>query len=127
MGDAGEGTAASFPAIGTGGGVVDAWGTAGDDAGGGDGGEVLEPQAGGFGFWVAVLPGVDDLVGFADVGGDDADGVFEGDAGNGGLEQGAHEVEGLGLLRAAGGEPPGTGDGEERTGWVSDHQVPAVP
>jgi hypothetical protein len=61
------------------------------DVGGGEGWEVFEPEAGGFGFAVAELPRLDYLGGFADAAGDDGDGVFEGDAFHGGVEEELNE------------------------------------
>ena len=85
---------------------------------GGKGWEVFEPEAGGFGFAMAKLPRLDDLGGFADAAGDDGDGVFEGDAFHGGIEEELDEGEGFGLFDLFVFEPAGTTDGEVGAGRV---------
>lgn len=93
------------------------------------GGESFQPEAGFLGGVVAELVGVDVLVRRADVGGDAADGVLNGDAGDGGGHEQAHEVEGvlgeLGVAEAAGG-PVHAAGAEVGAGRVGDEEVPAV-
>jgi hypothetical protein len=71
------------------------------------------------------LPRLDDLVGLADVAGDDRDGVLDGDLFDGCIHEQAHEGEGLRLFLALLVEPPRPAHGEVSAWRVSDHQIPA--
>ena len=61
-------------------------------------GQVVEPEAGGLDFTVAVLPWLDDLIGWADGRANDADGIFNAPAGDGSIHEQAHEVESFSLF-----------------------------
>lgn len=93
------------------------------------GGEAFQPQAGFLGGVVAELVRVDVLVGRADARADGSDGVFDGDAGDGGLHEQANEGEGvlgvLGIAQAAGG-PVHAGTAQVGAGRVGYEEVPAL-
>src|SRR3990167_6669001 len=125
-GHASEGQAPLLPAVGAWGHPVNPCGPTFHDVCGGEWREVLEPETGGLGFSVSELPRLDDLVGLADLGGDDGDGVFQGDGVDGGVEEDADELQGGGLFEALLLEPAGSGDGEVGTWRVGDHEVPAA-
>jgi len=130
VGDAGERPGALFPAVGAGRHQVDPLALAAgegehqfaDIVGRGNRRETFQPQAGGLLLRVAVLEGLDDLVGLPDAGGNYADGVLQGDVGDRGVQQAADEIERLLLnpRRLLGGEVPGTGDGQMGAGRVED-------
>ncbi len=61
-------------------------------------GQVVEPEAGGLDLAVAVLPRLDDLIGWADGRADHADGVFNAPARDWCIHQQAHEIESFSLL-----------------------------
>ncbi|MDT4821924.1 hypothetical protein FQZ97_551150 [compost metagenome] len=71
---------------------------------------------------MAEHPGLDDLVGLADLCGDHRLGVLQGFEANRGSHQGPDEVErpALPAVRDLGGEVTGTGDGEVGARWVGD-------
>jgi hypothetical protein len=94
------------------------------DAGRAKGGEVLEPKAGGLALGMAELPGVDDLVGAAEVGAEDANGILKGNVGNGGGPEEGDEVESLLLEMGFGLEPTGAGGGEVGARWEGDEEIP---
>ena len=100
---------------------------AGDDVGGHERRKIFQPEAGGFGFTVAKLPWLDDLVGLADFAGNGADWVFEGDVFDRSREKEADKVERGGLEAwRLGGPLARSTDGEVRAGWVRDHYVPRI-
>ena len=61
-------------------------------------GQVVEPEAGGLHFTVAVLPWLDDLIGWTDGRADHADGIFNAPTRDWGIHEQAHEVESFSLL-----------------------------
>ncbi|MCY1370187.1 hypothetical protein D9M69_572700 [compost metagenome] len=78
-------------------------------------------------FAVAEHPGLDDLVGLANLGGDHRLGILQCLEADGSSHQGANEVErpALPAIRDLGREVTSTGDGEVGAWWVGDQQVPA--
>lgn len=90
--------------------------------------QVVEPEVDFLALTVAEHPGLDDLVGPADVAGDDRPGRLQGLEADGGGQQGADEGEcpALAAVGDLGGEVSGTGDGEVGVWRVGDHQVPAL-
>ena len=61
-------------------------------------GQVVEPEAGGLDLAVAVLPRLDDLIGWADGRADHADGIFNAPTRDWGIHEQAHEVESFSLF-----------------------------
>ena len=73
-----------------------------------------------------MLPWLHDLIRLADSRADLADGVLNGDAGDGRIHEGTHEGEGLGLLVEFVLPPAGTAHREVGAWRVGDHHVPAI-
>jgi hypothetical protein len=96
-----------------------------DDVGRFEWGKILEPEACGFGFAVAELPGLNDLVRFAPACGHDANGILDCDLFNGRIGERHKEIDSRLLLCLFPLEPSRATDTEVRAGREGNHQVPA--
>lgn len=124
--DAMEGSAAFLPSVRAGGHPVNPVLSPVNHVGWGEVGEVLQPQAGGFGFAMPELPGLDDLIWLSDLRADDADRILYRNMLDRSLHKRLYEAQSLFLLCLLVLEPPGARNGQVRARRVSNHQIPVV-